>query len=55
MKAFMRKVKSNPDTLESSSLHNGVPVRTGKAQTAKPDLNAQKRALKIRQKAQNHD
>ena len=55
MKKFMQKLKTNPDVLESDKLHNGVPTKTGKALPVKLDSSAQKRALKIRQKAQGHE
>ena len=53
-KQFSTKLKTNPAVLESSKLHNGVPTKTGKALPVKLDSSAQKRALKIRQKAQGH-
>ena len=54
-KQFSTKLKVNPDQLEvPGELHNGVAVQTGKQRAVKLDESAQKRALKLRQKAQGH-
>jgi hypothetical protein len=54
-KQFMTKLKTNADQLEiPGKRHSGVATQSGKAREVKLDLNAQQRALKIRQKTQNH-
>jgi len=56
MKKFMQKLKTNPNELEiPNKRHNGVPVQTGKQRAVKLDTTCQARALKIRQKSQNHE
>jgi hypothetical protein len=55
-KQFSKQLKQNPDQLEiPNKRHSGVATQSGKAREAKLDLNAQHRALKIRQKAQGHE
>ena len=55
-KQFSTKLKTNPDQLEvPNKRHSGVATQSGKVREVKLDLNAQHRALKIRQKAQGHE
>jgi hypothetical protein len=55
VKKFMRELKPNlfPQEIPGER-HSGKPLPVGKAQSPKEDKSAQKRALKLRQKAQGH-